>query len=579
MSDEAVEHTAPIAQNQFARLTADLLRRIAKYLHPNDVAANLKLVDSETAACLRGEGYSVLQLCQRRTHRRSTVTVAQDPWPSRDFVAHWGRPEPWQSLTLPQRRRLLCLAASSHHGPSLEVALEHCRVPAPACVEVLEAAAAAGDVAACERLLSTDQQGPRDYIVEFAVAAAAQEGQVAVLQRFAALGYAASCSSLGSSARAACYAGQPAALAWLVERYPPGMYDDGHAWELAIAAAEGGHPALAQQLLEGRAGHLAEAAATAPGAEKLNLRRLLCGLAFGCPLPAFEHFHGYVPAGWGRVLDSVAAAGSVLSCIVCSVTPDWERKLAWLQELCRSSSSDCGAAGAADAAAGVPLAGLFGGAAAGRAGVYMDWAVAATRADFAQRLRALHATGFGFLGLAAEEVAEASARRGDMEALSFVIDTLGGRVTGRVEQAAVSGGHLPLLQLTRKRGACFTPRDVVTAAGYQRWAAAQWLADAAAEDAEYGCDDEQYEGKVWADVFSHVARSGAPLSLLQHLHRELGAAVDRAAVAAGGSLAAEQWAASVTGAEPGTEVGSPAGACVGEGLVSAVCGQGGTACG
>ena len=35
------------------------------------------------------------------------------PWPGADFVAHWGRPEPWRALNRRQRHTLLCLAASA----------------------------------------------------------------------------------------------------------------------------------------------------------------------------------------------------------------------------------------------------------------------------------------------------------------------------------------------------------------------------------------------------------------------------------------------------------------------------------
>ncbi|KAG2451824.1 hypothetical protein HYH02_003600 [Chlamydomonas schloesseri] len=547
--------------SQLSRLTRDLLRRIASHLHPNEVVASLKLVNRETAACLRD--YSRLQLSRARAHRRTTLTTAQDPWPGHAFVAYWGRPEPWQRQTLPQRRRLLALAASSCHAASLDVALRHCRVPVPACVEVLEAAAAAGDVAACERLLAPEL-GARDYIVEFAMAAAAQEGQLGVLECIRARGFVASSTCLGTAARAACYAGRAEALAWLAERYPSGAYEDGHAcWELAIAAAEGGHPELAQQLLARRT---AASAALTAADNKQRLRRLLCGLAFGCLLPAFEPFRRYIPAagsaagggsggGWGWVLDSVTAAGAVLSAMMGSMTSDWERKLIWLQEQCVE------AAPASVAGAPVPLAALLFGGAAGGASVYMDWAVAASRADFATRLRALHAAGFGFPGNAAEEVAEAAVRWGDMAALDFALDTLGGRVTARVERAAVCGGDLAVLKFMRQRGARFAPQDVVTAAGYQRWAAARWLADAAAEDAQYGGDDE--EDEAWSGAFAHVARAGAPLALLRHLHEELGAAVDLAAVAGGGSREAELWAAQSLGVEPSQEEGGSLATSVG----------------
>eukprot|EP00198_Chlamydomonas_reinhardtii_P011826 XP_001701163.1 predicted protein [Chlamydomonas reinhardtii] len=72
------------------------------------------------------------------------VQTIPPSWPGSAFEAHWGRPEPWRSLSLRQRRRLLCLAASSGHAPSLDAALAQC-----GCVlkpEVLMSASAAGNL-------------------------------------------------------------------------------------------------------------------------------------------------------------------------------------------------------------------------------------------------------------------------------------------------------------------------------------------------------------------------------------------------------------------------------------------------
>ncbi|PNW72712.1 hypothetical protein CHLRE_15g639379v5 [Chlamydomonas reinhardtii] len=101
------------------RLTPDLVRRIAACAHPNAIAGSLKLTDSETAAALRGS-YNVLQLLQRSTGgNEHALSFAEAEWPGHAFVAHWDRPEPWHSLNLFRRWRLLCLAASSGHAASL----------------------------------------------------------------------------------------------------------------------------------------------------------------------------------------------------------------------------------------------------------------------------------------------------------------------------------------------------------------------------------------------------------------------------------------------------------------------------
>ena len=144
--------TEPIvAESAWSKLTPDLIRSIAHRLHPNDVVSGLSLVNSDTAAVLRMD-FHTLQLAD--THRHPMlrgVPRAQQPWPGPAFVAHWGCPEPWRSLGLPQRRRLLCLAASSGHAASLDAALAHCGCSVTAAA--VEAAGAAGQADALGTLL------------------------------------------------------------------------------------------------------------------------------------------------------------------------------------------------------------------------------------------------------------------------------------------------------------------------------------------------------------------------------------------------------------------------------------------
>ncbi|KAG2451848.1 hypothetical protein HYH02_003624 [Chlamydomonas schloesseri] len=159
----------------FGRLTPELLREVTDRLHLNDVATGLKLVSKGNATALRAD-FSTVKLASVKTtdptdlltvyyHRvlddhpnalfpgdDKQVYTVQQPWPGPGFVAHWGRPEPWRALSLPRRRRLLCLAASSLHAPSLEAALTHSQVGLSSVV--LESAAAAGDLAACRRLVA-----------------------------------------------------------------------------------------------------------------------------------------------------------------------------------------------------------------------------------------------------------------------------------------------------------------------------------------------------------------------------------------------------------------------------------------
>ncbi|KAG2428358.1 hypothetical protein HXX76_010503 [Chlamydomonas incerta] len=80
--------------------------------------------------------------------------MAVQPWPGAAFVAHWGCTEPWRALSRWQRLRLLCLAASSHHPPSLDAALAQCGTVNEA--DALASAAAAGDLQACRRLYESE---------------------------------------------------------------------------------------------------------------------------------------------------------------------------------------------------------------------------------------------------------------------------------------------------------------------------------------------------------------------------------------------------------------------------------------
>eukprot|EP00198_Chlamydomonas_reinhardtii_P000281 XP_001689616.1 predicted protein [Chlamydomonas reinhardtii] len=142
-------------------LGPDIIRNIAKELHPNDVACRLRLLNHATAEALR----------DMRT------TIQLEVWPGEVFVAHWGRPDPWRALSLARRRRLLYLAASSHHAGSLEAALAHCNVKLK--FDVFESAAAAGDLEACKRI---KQLAKSRFPGRELQNAAAYCGQVAVLE-------------------------------------------------------------------------------------------------------------------------------------------------------------------------------------------------------------------------------------------------------------------------------------------------------------------------------------------------------------------------------------------------------------
>ncbi|KAG2431601.1 hypothetical protein HYH02_013294 [Chlamydomonas schloesseri] len=172
----------------WAELHEELVLAVARSLHENDIATSAKLLNKHYARCLRG--FRVVRASQplpgwtRRnhpTHLVARLASAFQPWPAHGFVAHWGRPEPWRCLTLPQRRRVLCLAASSGDAGSLEAALAQCGLcgccaPDTATQSAAFSAALAGHAPVCEMLFAVDQT-----VVNFDVLSlAAEAGHVEV---------------------------------------------------------------------------------------------------------------------------------------------------------------------------------------------------------------------------------------------------------------------------------------------------------------------------------------------------------------------------------------------------------------
>ncbi|KAG2426810.1 hypothetical protein HXX76_012863 [Chlamydomonas incerta] len=141
--------------NPFSQLSPELVRCIASYMHPNYVATDFKLTCTAVAEALRGEDYRRIQLRDEPQRMGcQLVESAAQPWPGAAFVAHWGRPEPWRALARWQRLRLLCLAASSHHPPSLDAALAYCGTVIEA--DALASAIIAGDLETCRRFFETE---------------------------------------------------------------------------------------------------------------------------------------------------------------------------------------------------------------------------------------------------------------------------------------------------------------------------------------------------------------------------------------------------------------------------------------
>ena len=237
-----------------SRLTPELIRLIAISLDPTFNALSFKLASKATAASLREQYYTV-ELAREPRRQFSVVlhsptdshlyepALAHPAWPGPDFVAHWGRPEPWRSLNRRERHRLLCLAASCHHVPSLDAALAHCGTVIKA--DALASAAAAGDLQTCQRLLLGEGCHWQGNVV---VTAAARAGHIHMCDWLARL----QASEVGGTrnlrhiALAACFCGQRAVFEWAraeCERIGPVVRE---AVKWATAAAEGGHIGLLQ---------------------------------------------------------------------------------------------------------------------------------------------------------------------------------------------------------------------------------------------------------------------------------------------------------------------------------------------
>ncbi|KAG2439117.1 hypothetical protein HYH02_006639 [Chlamydomonas schloesseri] len=298
----------------WTRLTPELVSKIAGYLGARDAALHFKLVNKEAAESLRREHIWTFRLfreppahCSFALEREYLICeprLASQPWPGPDFCAKWGRgPEPWRALSLRQRQDLLRAAASSLHPPSLDAALAHCGAAVPA--DALAAAAAVGDLAACERLLLREGCA---WDAKLVWTAAARHGQERVCDwlrtvqrvRFEELG--------ACLPAAACFGGHRGVLSMALEELGGGSRAD---WSTcALAAAEGGQPEMLAVL--------APRVREPPPAEPPPA--YLYGVAYGCPLAVLQQYC----ARWG------APPKPLLMWALASPTQDWERKCDWL---------------------------------------------------------------------------------------------------------------------------------------------------------------------------------------------------------------------------------------------------------
>ncbi|KAG2453248.1 hypothetical protein HYH02_002571 [Chlamydomonas schloesseri] len=372
----------PAESGNWAKLTPDVIRNIAQRLHPNDVATGLSLVNSDTADVLR-QSYHTLHIASQHQHPLlRKIPRAVQPWPGRAFLEHWGRPEPWRALGLSQRRRLLCLAASSGHAPSLDAALEHCGCAVHAAA--VQAAGAAGQSAAFHTLLhrlraehTEWEPGP----VAAALRAVAVSGTVDDVH--SGLGYAchntlddekeygdeygdhASRRHCCGALVGACAGGREDVLQWMEQEWDREWIERSRRQRIrmAVAAAVGGHAQLLEQLI--------------PRLPKRARPEVLVKIAAGCPLDVFvRYFQAWHPergapdAALGRGggdaededyedyedydKDEVSAVADCFQTAVRSSTPCWRAKADWLLGRWRRLRAAAGAHGSEGASPAPP---------------------------------------------------------------------------------------------------------------------------------------------------------------------------------------------------------------------------------
>ena len=544
LEDSDMLRGSPRAQPAWAKLTPDAIRQIAARLHPGDVAASLKLINKEAAACLRE--YRVIQLDgkpETRWPARQRPAVAASCWPAGAFVITWSRPEAWSGLTLRKRRRLLCLAAASGHLPSLEVALANCGSSAPP--EALAAAAASGHVPACALLHQREGVKCEDD----AAVAAAEAGHLPMLQWMAGQGLLHQISQWSlKAAAAACRAGQTHIVDWLdgSEILKLSTSSSSVISMLAASAAEGGHVALLERLLAGHTfGH--------DGSRSIVLR----GIAAGCPAPLLRRYC----VQW-RALDAPEQHGpvfgvgqqafdlrSVFVRALGSATPDWRDKCDYLLSA-RPATWYCRMLGQGD---------VFDRVVEARwdyCGQDYSLAAAAAQPDFEQRLRYLQAAAWGAAAAAWpqwQHAAEAAAGYGNAAALLFLLDECGvpqhqqqQQLRSSAAQIAARAGHQHILDLLLQRRL-----SVFGSHPNLRSSASAWPADVLQAVVQVSVECAAYDRslvpvmghQLWSTAFTEAAKRGADdAGTLVYLHEERGAPLDLGAVAAGGSVEQLQWA-------------------------------------
>ncbi|KXZ56480.1 hypothetical protein GPECTOR_1g43 [Gonium pectorale] len=280
----------------WSSLLPELAERIARCLHPNDVACGLRLINKASAAQFSGPQYTTIRLSQ--------------PVPHHAFAAHWLAPCATRGLTLERRQQLLYLTAASGVVANLDVALQ-----AAGCLatyEVFHAAAATGQLRCCHWLLEHGCPTEESDVGSGLLGAAAGGGHRLVCEWLLGLGLRWASDGAVDAARG----GHVGLMEWLRQRRSPlprsGADDQSDGSEQALdkldvvsGAAEGFDLPTLQRVVQQNGGLGSHDAGTRQDAG------------------AVDEDEAAEAEAEGRSLVLAAAAGSP--------TPDWAAKVEWLE--------------------------------------------------------------------------------------------------------------------------------------------------------------------------------------------------------------------------------------------------------
>ncbi|PNH11339.1 Ankyrin repeat domain-containing protein [Tetrabaena socialis] len=408
------------------------VQRVADLLTSNEVACALRLVNKATAAQLSAPQHTTVRLSQ--------------PVPHHAFARRWASPDALRTLTREQRRELPCLTARSGSIADLEVLLARDDLPRVLDDDVLEAAAAAGQLDVCVWL---KQRG---------------------------------CPFKAGLLAEAAKGGHQAVCEWLLANGCTKIDDD---WGSVAGAAKGGHVGLMDWLLL--------------RADTTEVDELLEAAAEGCDLPTLQRLHHIhvdscshmgLPSPYTSSVLSAAAAGSR--------TEDWQAKMEWLEArgYPRTEESCGAAAGMPDALPrlqwlrqrGYPLGNGVAASAAGAGNlaalqyvldqgveVHVDMMRYAAEGGHVAVMEVLHARGAPM----DEEMVRTAAAAGHLTAVAWLVERLGAAaaLTTHVFAAAAKAASMELLGWLRARGCPWDVKVFVAAAEQGSEEQLEWLAD------------------------------------------------------------------------------------------------------